>query len=265
VAETGREEAVVRLRLSGIAVIGVACLALPAPSAWARAPSDGDIVVKAGRLHVDSAGTPSANGLVKWRKGASETSGVDCCTNRVFPLDGSGSSFETTANRFSIVLTPATSRAFRIESYDANGAFVGATFAPDETFGDFFEVDDDAEPAWSFTSEWTHSRRRGAFDRTASSTKMAGAAAVYGPFTAHSFGIVVTKGPMFGSAAVYLDGQLAGTLDCHAAAVRTRRIALVLSPDRAGLDESHEIAIVNLATAGHPKLEIDAMATLWSD
>jgi hypothetical protein len=254
-----------RARLPGFALVGLACLVLPVPAAWARAPTDGNIVVLPGRLHVDGAGVPSARGRVKWRQGASETPGVACCTNRVFLLDGSGSSFETTANRFSIVLQPGASRAFRIESFDADGRVVGATFAPDETFVDFFEVGDDAASLWSYTGNWTHSPRHTAYSGTASSTEAPGATALYGPVTAHSFGLVVTKGPMFGSASVYLDGRLAGTVDCHAATLRTRRIAFVLSPDRSGFDETHEIAIVNQATAGHAGLEIDGMATLWSD
>jgi hypothetical protein len=251
----------VRVRRSGIPIAALLCLGLFAPAAWAKAPSNGDIVIKRGTLHVDPSGEPSAQGRVKWRKGASDTPGVDCCTNRVYPLDGTGTFFDTTANRFSIRLTP-TFRAYRIDSYDAAGAYVGSTFAPDETFVDAFEVDDDA--SWSFTGDWTPSIRSGAYEGGVTRTTAAGASARF-ELTAHSFGIVVTKGPGFGSAAVYLDGKLVGTVDCYAATIRTRKIALVVSPDRAGFDEHHELTVVNLATAGRPRLEIDAMATLWSD
>lgn len=61
------------------------------------------------------------------------------------------------------------------------------------------------------------------------------------------------------------DPRARTSLPAHAATVGKRKIALVLSPDRAGFDGSHELTMVNLATPGHPRLEIDAMAILWSD
>ena len=258
-----------RLRCLTIAVS--LCLGVFAAPAWAKAPAGGDIVIKRGTLRVSATGEATAPGLVKWTQGASETPGVDCCTNRVYRYDGSGSPvFDTAANRFSIVLSDQTNpRFYQIDSYDANGAFLGSTFAPEESYGDYFEVVDDVDypdyPGWSYTGRWTQSQRSGAYGGGVTWTRTAGDSATFGPGTAHSFGLVVTKGPAFGSAAVYLDGQPAATIDCHAATLGKRKIAFVLSPDRAGFDGGHELTIVNLATPGHPRLEIDAMAMLWSD
>lgn len=255
-------------RLPGLTIAAALCLGLLAAPAWARSPAGGDIVIKQGTLRVDAAGAWTAPGLVKWRKGASETPGVDCCTNRVYPLDGTGSFFDIASNRFSIALSESEPRAFQIDSYDAGGVFVGSTFAPDETFGDHFNIvdDDEHEPwLWSFTGDWTKSQRSGAYRGGVAWTTTAGDSAHFGAVTAHSFGVVVTKGPAFGSATVYLDGQPAGTIDCHAATLRKRKIAIVFSPDRAGFDSQHDLTIVNLATPGHPRLEIDAMTMLWSD
>jgi hypothetical protein len=253
-------------RLPCLAIAASLCLGVLAAPAWAKAPAGGDIVIKRGTLRVSATGEATARGLVKWTQGASETPGVDCCTNRVYTLDGSGSFFDTAANRFSIVLSHPIPHAYQIDSYDANGAFLGSTFAPEESYGDYFEVVDDVDyPWWSYTGRWTQSQRSGAYRGGVTWTRTVGDSATFGPGASHSFGFVVTKGPAFGSAAVYLDGQPAGTIDCHAATLGKRKIALVLSPDRAGFDGWHELTIVNLATPGHPRLEIDAMAILWSD
>jgi hypothetical protein len=67
-------------------------------------------------------------------------------------------------------------------------------------------------------------------------------------------GLVMPKGPGRGSAAVFVDDVLVGTIDTNAPANDNRRIVF----DHAMPAGSHTLSIVNLATVGHPRIDIDA-------
>jgi hypothetical protein len=67
-------------------------------------------------------------------------------------------------------------------------------------------------------------------------------------------GLVMAKGPGRGSAAIFADGVLVGTIDTNAPANDNRRVVF----DHAMPAGSHTLTIVNLATVGHPRIDIDA-------
>jgi hypothetical protein len=67
-------------------------------------------------------------------------------------------------------------------------------------------------------------------------------------------GLVMPKGPGRGAAAIFADDVLVGTIDTNAPANDNRRLVF----DHAMPAGSHTLSIVNLATVGHPRIDIDA-------
>ena len=67
--------------------------------------------------------------------------------------------------------------------------------------------------------------------------------------------LLMPKGPNRGSAALYIDGVYKGTLNSHSPNKVNGRITYqMLLPGTA----AHTVKIVNLATPGHPRIDIDA-------
>ena len=69
------------------------------------------------------------------------------------------------------------------------------------------------------------------------------------------FALVMAKGPGRGSAAVYVDGTQVGTVNTNAAGANQNRIIVL---DRVMAGGQHTIKVVNKATAGHPRIDVDA-------
>ena len=67
--------------------------------------------------------------------------------------------------------------------------------------------------------------------------------------------LVMAKGPGRGKAAIYFDGTLATTIDTYAK-VNTNRV-VVWDKELAGT-ANHTVRVVNLATSGRPRIDIDA-------
>jgi flagellin-like hook-associated protein FlgL len=78
-------------------------------------------------------------------------------------------------------------------------------------------------------------------------------------FTGRSVGWVATLGPTRGYARVYIDGKLISTVNLHSATGIFRRVAFTKTWTVAG---THTIRIVNLATSGHPRADVDAIMVL---
>jgi hypothetical protein len=70
---------------------------------------------------------------------------------------------------------------------------------------------------------------------------------------------VAARGPHHGSADVYVDGHLARRINLHATTHRARSIAFARRWADNGM---HTIEIVNLGTAGHPRVDVDAFIRL---
>ena len=67
--------------------------------------------------------------------------------------------------------------------------------------------------------------------------------------------LVMAKGPGRGKAAIYFDGKLATTVDTYAKA-NTNRV-VVWDKELAGAG-NHTVKVVNLATSGRPRIDVDA-------
>jgi hypothetical protein len=78
-------------------------------------------------------------------------------------------------------------------------------------------------------------------------------------FTARHVAWMAALGPSRGKARVYVDGSVVATVDLHASTTTTRRIVFAKSWTTSG---SHSIRIVVLGTDGHPRVDLDAVATL---
>ncbi len=90
-------------------------------------------------------------------------------------------------------------------------------------------------------------------------TSAKGAAAILN-FTAEQgqrLGLVMPKGPDRGKAAVYIDGRRRATVDTFDSARAHRQIVW-----ETGLSSgTHTIKVVNLATPGHPRIDIGLFST----
>ena len=67
--------------------------------------------------------------------------------------------------------------------------------------------------------------------------------------------LVMAKGPGRGKAAIYLDGTLKTTVDTYATANLNR--VVVWDTELTGT-ANHTVKVVNLATSGHPRIDVDA-------
>jgi parallel beta-helix repeat protein len=76
-------------------------------------------------------------------------------------------------------------------------------------------------------------------------------------FTGRAVAWIAPLGPTFGSATVYLDGQLVGTVNLNRASVGSRQIVYAASWSGSG---AHVLEIRVSATAGHPEIDVDAIA-----
>ena len=88
----------------------------------------------------------------------------------------------------------------------------------------------------------------------------AGASATF-RFTGYSIGLVAYRGPNRGSAAIYVDGVRTATISLHATTYASRQIVYATHWATNG---THTIRIVNLGTAGHSRVDVDAFVRLYA-
>ncbi|HEY4228262.1 MAG TPA: glycoside hydrolase family 25 protein [Candidatus Limnocylindrales bacterium] len=78
-------------------------------------------------------------------------------------------------------------------------------------------------------------------------------------FTGSSIAWVAAIGPSRGSAYVYIDGVLKGSISLNAASSHARQIVYAYNWSTNGV---HSIKIVDRATSGHPRIDVDAFLRL---
>jgi spore germination protein YaaH len=78
-------------------------------------------------------------------------------------------------------------------------------------------------------------------------------------FAGRAVGFVTTRGPDRGAVKVYLDGSLVATVDAHAASLGFRSVAWSRTWATSG---THTIRLVVVGTAGHPRVDLDALEIL---
>ncbi len=158
----------------------------------------------------------------------------------------------STATSVDVRLAIGSTYSFRVRATDSNGNTGRWSRGPTDTvFGQ-------QETAATYAGTWQTDGLSGAWGGSVEHTSAAGAAASY-TFAGDHVAWIGTMGPSYGSADVYIDGTLWKTVDCHASTATTREVLLRFGWDSLG---THTIKIVNLATAGHPRIDVDGFVYL---
>lgn len=151
-------------------------------------------------------------------------------------------------------LTLGTSYRYRMRASDANGNTSGWAYGP--TFeGSRTQQTSTAvkySGTWSTGSSTTYS------GGTVKYSKSRGASVSY-TFTGSSIAWVSSKSSSRGSADVYIDGAYKATVSLNASSYQAQRIVYAYNWSTNG---THTIRIVNKATSGHPRIDVDAFIRL---
>jgi hypothetical protein len=117
-------------------------------------------------------------------------------------------------------------------------------------------VQDNASTGLTYRGIWATSYFTGWSEGTTQKTTRSGASVALATTLTEPtiVGLVMAKGPDRGQAAVYVDGTRRATVNTYSA-TRQSRILVWRTPLAAG---SHTIRLVNLATAGHARIDLDA-------
>jgi hypothetical protein len=108
----------------------------------------------------------------------------------------------------------------------------------------------------AYAGSWMRVARSGAsggYVRLATSSTAVATAT----FRARAFAWIAPLGPTLGSATIYLDGALVGSVDLYRASASTRRIVYVASWPTS---RRHVLEIHVSGTTGHPEIDLDAIA-----
>ncbi len=249
--------------LRGSAILSLFALVsvvLPA-TASAHAPSHARIRFKVPStigLFDPSSTSTTARVVISWTGGTSET-GAGCCTNKIYD-DGafigqtSHNSFLTTVHVGGFQIGP-----YRIRSFDSHGTFVGSALADPGFANDFEDAyindhgsDCDA-PGSGFSGSWAQLINGGHEGGGSCLSTTAGDSFVFSSGIDNAW--ITTTGPNHGSAKIYIDGKYVQTVSTYSNTTHYRRL---MWAHRFGSLGGHTITIVNVGTAGHPQLEVDA-------
>jgi hypothetical protein len=193
--------------------------------------------------------------LVRW--GAGDPSGV--CSYQLQRRVAAGpfqnvSLAAKTATTESVSLQPATTHTYRVKATDCVANASSFAQGPAVALTAF----QDSRSGIAYTRAWSRAAAAKAYGGTIHSTSKAGAFATR-TFTARQVAWVATRTATRGSARVYLDGKLAGTVNLHSATAMHRR--LVFAHAWAS-DAKHTIKIVCVGTPGHATIDVDAILTV---
>ena len=161
-----------------------------------------------------------------------------------------------TATSVDVTLAPGSTYNFQIQATDS----LDRTSA--WTQGVAFRVNAFQENAASYTGTWTDQSLTGAWGGAVTYTKAKSASATI-TFTGRNLAWVGTKGANYGSASVYVDGVLVKTINCYASATAKRQFLMRYSTGEL-TNSTHTVQIVNLATVGHPRIDVDGFVSLQS-
>ena len=110
----------------------------------------------------------------------------------------------------------------------------------------------------SYVGAWTRAARSGASGGSVSYATSATARAKV-TFTGRAIAWIAPLGPTFGSASVYVDGTLVGTVNLNRPSVGSRQIVYATSWSSSG---PHVLEIRVSATSAHPEVDVDAIAVV---
>jgi hypothetical protein len=191
------------------------------------------------------------------RFAASDPSGV--CSYRLQRSVGSGpfanvSLAAKTATTKAVSLAPATTHHYRVSATDCVGNVSAFGTGPAVILSAF----QDGNARIAYTRAWTRARAPKAWGGGVHLVSKAGAHATL-RFTGRQVAWVATRTANRGSARVYLDGKLAGTVNLHSATAIHRRLVFAHVWKT---DAVHTIKIVCAGTAGHATIDVDAIVTV---
>jgi GH25 family lysozyme M1 (1,4-beta-N-acetylmuramidase) len=153
-------------------------------------------------------------------------------------------------------LTLGTSYRYRMRANDANGNYSAWTYGPTFTAS----RTEQSSSAVKYSGTWT-SVSTTASAASGSSLRYTNAKGAYATFTftGSSIAWVSPRSTNRGSADVYIDGVLKATISLYASSYQAQRIVYAFNWTSNG---THTIKIVNRATSGHPRIDIDAFVIL---
>ncbi len=194
--------------------------------------------------------------IVRWA--ASDPSGV--CSYRLQRRVGTGtfanvSLAKKTATTKAVSLAPATTHTYRVSATDCVG---NASPSPVQGPAVILSAFQDGNARIAYTRAWTRARAAKAWGGGVHLVSKAGAYATL-RFTGRQVAWVASRTATRGSARVYLDGKLAGTVNLRSATPIHRRLVFTHVWKA---DAVHTIKIVCAGTAGHATIDVDAIVTV---
>ena len=120
---------------------------------------------------------------------------------------------------------------------------------------------DDTSSACKYAGTWDTAKDASYYGGSVRYSTKAGASMSYA-FSGSGVALIGTKGAKLGKAAIYLDGKLDETIDCHATKTAYRQLLFSYNWSASG---KHTLLVKVSGTAGRPRVEIDAVAALQAD
>ena len=120
----------------------------------------------------------------------------------------------------------------------------------------YFDIKEDSATGITYQGTWAASSCSCFSGGTTHYTKAVNSSASVRVQGSHPIALVMEKAPNRGAAAVYVDGVLKATINTYSAT--TRHSVIVWQTELAGT-ALHTLKVVNKATAGHPRMDIDAI------
>ncbi|HEY8870372.1 MAG TPA: glycoside hydrolase family 3 N-terminal domain-containing protein [Candidatus Limnocylindrales bacterium] len=129
-------------------------------------------------------------------------------------------------------------------------------------YGAYFEplLAEQSSSAITTTGTWTTVSNSHASGGSLKYSTASGASATF-KFTGYGVNWVAYRGPDRGSATIYLDGVYYATVNLYSATYASKQIVYAANW---GGNGTHTLKIVNLATPGHPRVDMDAFVRLYA-
>jgi hypothetical protein len=163
-----------------------------------------------------------------------------------------GSSVSTSAVA---TMPPGTLTAFRVQATGCDGVTSGWSYTGYHTAQVLQESSSSIEYGPGWTSVACALCSLGAQEQTG----VPGASSTVSINAAQSAALVLSTGPTDGKASVSVDGNGGSTVSAHATKVGHLKYVYAVNWGAVG---NHSLKVTNLATSGHPGLQIDAVVLL---
>jgi len=195
-------------------------------------------------------GSGSTPGRTGW--GGSDATGISRYALQAQVNGGSWASLSlpsATSTSFAQQLAFNAVYRFRVRATDGAGNTSGWAYGP--SFKALFTQQNSSAVQYSYG--WSTLLTSAASGGSLATTKTAGSSASF-TFTGSGISWVAYKGPNRGSAQIWIDGVLATTVSLYSSTYKAKQIVFATSWSANG---THTIRVVNLATAGHPRIDVD--------